>query len=234
MNSAPTKEIFARIAGCYDRLNRVMTCGIDILWRRRALAALQASFVGTVPSAILDEATGTADFAIGAAKKFPAAQITGLDMSEPMLSIGRTKVAKAGLETRVKLVEGNAEAISFPDASFDVVMCAFGYRNFPHKNLALAEAARVLKPGGRLLVLELFRMESRLFATFTSWWLNLLAWFFPRALRGDYIYLRASIEKTSSAAEFQSLAEAAGFVLQKGSFYWPSCHCLLFNKPSSL
>ena len=246
LNSAPTQAIFARISGCYDILNRVMTCGIDILWRRRALTALRSSFKGsvplalkgtvpdafkgTVPLAILDEATGTADFAIGAAKKFPSARITGIDMSAPMLAVGRQKVAKAGLVDRVTLLEGNAEALALPDASFDVVMCAFGYRNFPHKNLALAEAVRVLKPGGRLLVLELFRIESCLFATFTSWWLNLLAWFFPRVLQGDYNYLRMSIEKTNSAAEFKNLAESAGFVLQKGSFYWPSCHCLLFEQ----
>ena len=230
LNSAPTQAIFARIAGCYDILNRVMTCGIDILWRRRALAALRSSFKGTVPLAILDEATGTADFAIGAAKKFPSARITGIDMSAPMLAVGRQKVAKAGLADRVTLLEGNAEALALPDASFDVVMCAFGYRNFPHKNLALAEAARVLKPEGRLLVLELFRIESRFFAWFTSLWLDLLARFFPRSLRSDYVYLRGSIEKTASAAEFKNLAESAGFTLLADSFYLPSCHCLLFER----
>ena len=262
MNSAPTQAIFARIAGCYDILNRVMTCGIDILWRRRALTALRSSFKGSVPPAlkgtvpdafkgsvplalkgsvpdafkgsvplaILDEATGTADFAIGAAKKFPSARITGIDMSEPMLAVGRQKVAKAGLADRVTLLEGNAEALALPDASFNVVMCAFGYRNFPHKNLALAEAARVLKPEGRLLVLELFRIESRFFAWFTSLWLDLLARFFPRSLRSDYVYLRGSIEKTASAAEFKNLAESAGFTLLADSFYLPSCHCLLFER----
>ena len=230
MNSAPTQAIFARIAGCYDILNRVMTCGIDILWRRRALTALRSSFKGSVPLAILDEATGTADFAIGAAKKFPSARITGIDMSEPMLAVGRQKVAKAGLADRVTLLEGNAEALALPDASFDVVMCAFGYRNFPHKNLALAEAARVLKPEGRLLVLELFRIESRFFAWFTSLWLDLLARFFPRSLRSDYVYLRGSIEKTASAAEFKNLAESAGFTRLADSFYLPSCHCLLFER----
>lgn len=254
LNSAPTQAIFARIAGCYDVLNRVMTCGIDILWRRRALATLRSSFKGsvplaiegtvppalkgtvpsafegTVPLAILDEATGTADFAIGAARKFPSAWITGIDMSEPMLAVGRQKVAKAGLADRVTLLEGNAEALSLPDASFDVVMCAFGYRNFPHKNLALAEAARVLKPGGRLLVLELFRIKSSLFSWFTSLWLDFLARFFPRSLRSDYVYLRASIEQTTSAAEFKNLAEAAGFTLLADSFYLPSCHCLLFER----
>ena len=246
MNSVPTQAIFARIAGCYDILNRVMTCGIDILWRRRALTALRSSFKGsvplalkgtvpdafkgTVPLAILDEATGTADFAIGAAKKFPSARITGIDMSAPMLAVGRQKVAKAGLADRVTLLEGNAEALALPDSSFDVVMCAFGYRNFPHKNLALAEAARVLKPEGRLLVLELFRIESRFFAWFTSLWLDLLARFFPRSLRSDYVYLRGSIEKTASAAEFKNLAESAGFTLLADSFYLPSCHCLLFER----
>ena len=238
MNSAPTQAIFARIAGCYDILNRVMTCGIDILWRRRALTALRSSlkgsvpdaFKGTVPLAILDEATGTADFAIGAAKKFPSARITGIDMSAPMLAVGRQKVAKAGLADRVTLLEGNAEALALPDSSCDGVMCAFGYRNFPHKNLALAEAARVLKPEGRLLVLELFRIESRFFAWFTSLWLDLLARFFPRSLRSDYVYLRGSIEKTASAVEFKNLAESAGFTLLADSFYLPSCHCLLFER----
>ncbi len=225
---SPSRELFTRIAGCYDALNRVLTCGVDVLWRRRALAQL-ARLAGN-PQAVLDLATGTADLACGLGKTFPAARVTGLDLTPAMLEIGRAKVARAKLGGRVSLVEGNAEALDFPDASFDVVTCSFGFRNFPHKDRALAEAYRVLKPRGKMMILEFFRMESRVFSVFTSWWLGLWTRLLAHRLKADYAYLRQSIAHTTSAAEFTTLAEAAGFGKTKEMFYIPSCHCLYFQK----
>jgi len=224
------RGLFTRIAGHYDVLNRALTFGIDVLWRRRALAMLAA----VAPVRILDLAAGTADLSIGAARRFPSARVTGVDLTPAMLEIGRAKVARAGLTDRVELVEGDALALGFPDASFDVVTCAFGFRNFPDVDRALAEAARVLKPGGRLLVLELFRMESRLFARMTSLWLRFAAPLLARTAKGDYAYLRASIERTLTADDFTAAAERAGFVRVDGAFFRPSCHCLLLGKYGKL
>ncbi len=218
------RELFTRVAGRYDLLNRTLTFGIDVSWRRRALKLLDA------PTRVLDLATGTADLAIGIARRFPSAQVTGVDLTPAMLEIGRRKVAAADCTARIELFEGNAQALSFADASFDVVTCAFGFRNFPDKALALAEAARVLRPGGTLLVLELFRMESRLCARVTSEWLRLVAPLLARGTKADYAYLRASIESTVSAAEFTSLAENVGLRVERQGFYLPSCHCLKLRK----
>lgn len=221
------RGLFTRIAGMYDALNRVLTFGIDVLWRKRALKLLAAS---GDPSALLDLATGTADLAIAAARRFPSVRVTGVDLTAAMLAVGRRKVEKAGLSGRIGLREGDALALDLPDAAFDAASCAFGFRNFPDQARALGEAARVLKPGGRLLVLELFRMESRFFARLTSLWLRCVAPLFAGRSRGDYAYLRASIEQTVSAAEFVDKARRAGFELEREAFFRPSCHCLVLRK----
>ncbi len=222
------RGLFTRVAGRYDRLNRALTFGIDVSWRKRALALLDA------PTHVLDLATGTADLALGIVRRFPSAQITGVDLTPAMLEIGRRKAAAAGCAARVDLVEGNAQALPFADAAFDAVTCAFGFRNFPDKERALAEAARVLRPGGTLLVLELFRMESRLCAGMTSLWLRLVAPLLARGTQSDYAYLRTSIAHTVSAAEFAARAEKAGFVVERTRFFLPSCHCLKLRKYGKL
>lgn len=218
------RELFTRVAGRYDLLNRALTFGIDVSWRRRALTWL--SFPKSADRHILDLATGTADLAIALAHKFPAAHITALDLTPAMMEIGRSKVAAAGYNERIEFVEGNAQALPFSDHSFDAVTCAFGFRNFPNKQKALEEAARVLKPGGELLVLELFRMESHFFARLTSCWLRIVAPLLAHGTKSDYAYLRASIEGTLSAAEFVTLAEKTGFTVKCRSFFLPSCNCI--------
>jgi len=229
--SSPSRELFTRIAGGYDRLNRVMSWGTDVLWRQWALARLEAELAGgAAPTAILDLATGTADLAIAAAKRFPAARVTGLDATPAMLAIGREKVERAGLGDRIELIEGDAEAPNLAEGSFEVVMCAFGFRNFPHPELALAAAAKALRPGGRLLVLELFRNESRLLGWLTSAWLWVVSRCFVGSFKGDYTYLRNSITRTRSVPEFAELAKKAGFSPKSFKFYPPACHCLVFGK----
>ena len=114
--SAPRmRGMFTRIAGMYDRLNRVQSLGLDVLWRRRALARLAR--VSPAPRRILDLATGTADFALAAARRFPSARVAGVDLTPAMLEIGRRKVAAAGLADRVALEEGNACALARADGS---------------------------------------------------------------------------------------------------------------------
>lgn len=226
------REMFTRIAGMYDRLNHVLTLGVDVLWRKRALARLAGMGCLDVSNggSILDLATGTADFAILAAKKFASARVTGVDLTPAMLEVGRQKVERAGLSSRIVLKEGDASSLPCADASFDVVICAFGFRNFLNRDVALAEVRRVLKPGGRLLVLELFRPQSRLLGGLTSAWLRRVAPFFAGKARQDYAYLRSSIGNTCSSAEFIENARSKGLSDEFLTFFLPVCSCLLFQK----
>ena len=137
------RRLFTRIAGRYDLLNRALTFGLDLSWRRRALALLEA------PTRVLDLATGTGDLALGFARRFPRARVTGLDLTPAMLAIARRRIARAGCAARVAFMEGDATRLPFPDGAFDTVTCAFGFRNFPDPAAALAETARVLVQIGR-------------------------------------------------------------------------------------
>ena len=227
--SAPQmRGMFTRIAEMYDRLNRVQSLGLDVLWRRRALARLADE--AQSPHRILDLATGTADFAIAAARHFPGAHVTGVDLTPAMLDVGRSKVEAAGLAGRVSLEVGDACALACADASADVAICAFGFRNFPDRALALREVARVLTPGGHLLVLELFRLRCRPLAALTATWMACVARLFAGGAREDYAYLRASIGETCTEAEFGQLASAAGLEAVWRKFFFPACSCLLFRK----
>ena len=227
--SAPRmRGMFTRIAGMYDRLNRAQSLGLDVLWRKRALACLAR--VTPSPCRILDLATGTADFALAAARRFPSAHVTGVDLTPAMLEVGRRKVGAAGLADRIALEEGNACALSSPDGVFDAAVCAFGFRNFPDRATALCEVARVLAPGGLLLVLELFRPRFRVLAAATAIWMAGVARVFAGDAREDYAYLRASIGETCTAAEFGKCASDAGLVAVRRKFFFPACSCLLFRR----
>jgi demethylmenaquinone methyltransferase/2-methoxy-6-polyprenyl-1,4-benzoquinol methylase len=147
------EHMFDQIAFRYDFLNRFLSGGIDIWWRKKAISQLKS----LQPKTILDVATGTGDFAIISNKILHPEKITGIDISEGMLEIGRKKIIKAGLENKIELLQGDSEAILFPDNSFDAVTVAFGVRNFENLEKGLSEIRRVLKPGGKLVVLEFTR-----------------------------------------------------------------------------
>ena len=141
--SAPRmRGMFTRIAGMYDRLNRAQSLGLDVVWRKRALACLART--SPSPRRILDLATGTADFAIACARRFPDAHVTGVDLTPAMLEVGRRKVEAAGLSGRIVLEEGDACALACAKGSFDAVLCAFGFRNFPDR-----AASRACSQAGR-------------------------------------------------------------------------------------
>ncbi|MGX5820805.1 bifunctional demethylmenaquinone methyltransferase/2-methoxy-6-polyprenyl-1,4-benzoquinol methylase UbiE [Chitinophaga lutea] len=142
--------MFDGIAGRYDFLNRFMSLGIDVWWRKKALRMLRPH----QPQTMLDVATGTGDVAIMAVNILQPRHITGIDISEGMLSFGREKVAKAGLQDRITLQLGDSETINFPDHTFDAITAAFGVRNFENLEKGLAEMCRVLKPGGHAVILE--------------------------------------------------------------------------------
>ena len=130
--------------------NRVLSAGIDIKWRKKAITQLKKD----KPKQILDVATGTCDMAIISYRLLKPEKITGIDISEQMLKLGRKKIEKEGLTSFIELQTGDSETINFADNSFDAVTVAFGVRNFENLENGLKEMLRVLKPGGKLIVLE--------------------------------------------------------------------------------
>ena len=145
------REMFDSIAPAYDFMNRAMTMGIDRLWRYKAVRLLR----DCQHDDILDIATGTGDLAIKLARELDPIAVTGVDLSEGMIEIGRAKVAKEGLQEVVTLGIGDCLLLPFTDASFDVVTCAYGVRNFADLLAGYREMHRVLRPGGRAVILEL-------------------------------------------------------------------------------
>lgn len=143
------RQMFDTISGRYDGLNRIITFGIDQIWRKRLVRLVGKS----TPESILDVATGTGDLAL-ALTRTGASRIVGLDLAPGMLEIGRKKVSDKKLNQRIEMVLGDSESLDFPDASFDAVTVAFGVRNFEDLEQGLSEIYRVLKPGGILAILE--------------------------------------------------------------------------------
>lgn len=141
--------MFNNIAPKYDFLNHLLSAGIDRLWRK----ALVRKLAGKPHNLILDVATGTGDLAI-ASSKLMSAKITGIDIAEEMLAVGREKIRKKGLDGLITLEKGDSENIPFEGQSFDAAMVAFGVRNFENLERGLSEMYRVLKPGGVVYILE--------------------------------------------------------------------------------
>ena len=152
------QSMFDSIADDYDKLNHILSLDLDKTWRKRALRYI-TDLRGE--GDVLDIACGTGDFSIEIAKHGSELDVTGLDLSEGMLDVMRQKLAKEGLESRVRTMQGNAECMPFSCNSFDRVTIAFGIRNFEHREKALKEILRVLKPGGRLVILELSVPSNR-------------------------------------------------------------------------
>ena len=154
-------EMFDKIAFRYDFLNRFLSGGIDLYWRKKAIRELRphAEHTGT-PASVLDVATGTGDMAIMLTRELPGVRVTGIDISTGMLEIGRQKIARLQLEKQILLQKGDSESLAFPDAHFDAITVAFGVRNFENLEKGLREMWRVLKPGGKLVVLEFSRPRT--------------------------------------------------------------------------
>lgn len=142
-------DMFNNIAGKYDFLNHFLSLGIDKGWRKKAIAEIAR----VQPKTILDVATGTGDLAIAAAKLNPD-KIVGIDIAAQMLDVGRMKLKEKGLDELITMQVGDSEALPFADNSFDAITCAYGVRNFEHLEAGLKEMCRVLRPGGKLAILE--------------------------------------------------------------------------------
>ena len=145
------ERMFDHIAPAYDRLNHLMSLGIDRSWRRTALKWLRPHR----PQQMMDVATGTGDFALLAYRMLRPQSLVGTDISEGMMQVARRKAREAGLDERISFRREDCEALTFADASFDAVTVAFGIRNFEHLDRGLREMCRVLRPGGHLVILEL-------------------------------------------------------------------------------
>jgi demethylmenaquinone methyltransferase/2-methoxy-6-polyprenyl-1,4-benzoquinol methylase len=201
MTLAPdsVRTMFDRIAPVYDVMNRVMTCGLDMRWRK--LAARAAVRPG---DRVLDAACGTGDLAI-ADQKAGAARVTGLDFSEKMLERARRKAP-------LEWVQGDMLALPFADETFDAATVGFGVRNVADLELALRELRRVLQPGGRLAILEITQPRGPL-KPFFSLWFDRIVPLLGRVLPGGaaYTYLPASVKRFPPAEGLVELLESSGF-----------------------
>lgn len=202
--------MFDRIARRYDLLNRVLSAGIDVTWRKK-----MAKFLPAADNLhLLDLATGTADQIIYLLGSNRIARAIGVDLSEGMLTQGRKKIANLNLDNKVELRTGDACAIPFSDQIFDVVTISFGIRNVPDVQKSLHEMFRVLKPGGRALILEFSLPKS-------SWIRKPYLFYFRNVLpaigetiSGDevaYRYLNMTVEDFPHGPDFLKLMENAGF-----------------------
>lgn len=202
--------MFDRIAPTYDKLNHMLSLGIDRRWRRSAVDALGKH----KPQQILDIATGTGDFALLLAKRIQPQHIIGADISEGMMAVGREKVAKEGLQDTISFQYEDCMKLSFPDGSFDAVTSAYGVRNFQDLEKGLREMLRVLRPGGHLLIVELtppprFPMKQ-LFWVYAHVVMPLLG----RLISHDdsaYTYLPASMEAFPQPEQMEGILKRAGF-----------------------
>jgi demethylmenaquinone methyltransferase/2-methoxy-6-polyprenyl-1,4-benzoquinol methylase len=203
-------KMFDAIAPRYDFMNRFLSVGIDIGWRKKAIDL----FKKDAPQHLLDVATGTGDMAIMAAKRLQPKKITGIDISPKMLEIGRQKVAKEKGTTEIELLSGDSETINFADDTFDAVMVAFGVRNFENLEKGMREILRVMKPGALLVVLEFSKPKLGLIRGFYNVYMGTIApqlakWF--RQNKQAYQYLNESAKAFPDRNEFVQILNNVGF-----------------------
>ena len=207
-------DVFHSVAQRYDLMNDLMSAGLHRVWKDIMINPLNPP-KSDAPFALLDVAGGTGDISFRAARKAGAGfHATVCDINGDMLEVGRQRALKQYLEDKVSFVEGNAEKLAFPDRSFDAYTIAFGIRNVPQIELALAEAYRVLKHGGRFLCLEFSTVEvpglDKLYDLFSFNVIPQLG----RAVTGDaesYRYLVESIRQFPRPNAFAEMISAAGF-----------------------
>ena len=204
------EKLFDNIAPDYDKLNHILSLNIDKGWRKKAVREIIDT---QEPLTLLDVACGTADFTIEIAQKAAkGSKMTGIDLSEGMMRIGREKIAAAGVDATLE--QGDCEALTYPDETFDRISVGFGVRNFEHLPVGLKEMQRVLKRGGKLVILELSVPSN----AFVQWCYKL---YFLKILpaigglisgnRGAYEYLPASVLHFPAPDKFQAMLREAGF-----------------------
>ena len=203
------RQMFDSIAPAYDFMNRAMTLGIDIWWRRLAVKRLKR----IQPASILDVATGTGDFAIQLNESLHPQHITGIDLSQGMLDEACRKIKEKGLEEVILFEQGDCMALPMQDETFDALTVAFGVRNFEHLQQGYQEMARVLKPGGMLCVLELSTPTNRLIRWFYDLYtLHIIPWVgsLKSGDKSAYRYLPQSIAAVPQGDDMLQLMRNAG------------------------
>ena len=200
--------MFNAIAGRYDLLNHLLSGGVDFYWRRRALAAVRRRG----PARVLDLATGTGDFARAAGRLAPG-RVVGVDVAVDMVRIARAKLGDAS-GRGPDLMAGDAEMLPFRDRCFDLVTVAFGARNFDSVGAGLAEAERVLRSEGEVIVLEFSEPALPVFRQLYGFYFNRVLPLVGGLISGNreaYSYLPRSVGSFPQGTEFLELMEAAGF-----------------------
>lgn len=210
-------SMFSRIARRYDLANRLLSFGLDVWWRWRLVRAVRRGR----PLAVLDLATGSGDVAFALARKLPAAtRLLGMDFCQPMLDEAIAKRAAAAPRyDRVAFQQGDGLALPLPDRQFDAITISFGLRNMADRHRALSEMRRVLRPGGRLFVLEFSQPYGWFRPLYLFYLRRLLPWI-AGAVTGDkaaYVYLNESIEAFPGRPALTEELKAAGFAQVKAT-----------------
>jgi demethylmenaquinone methyltransferase/2-methoxy-6-polyprenyl-1,4-benzoquinol methylase len=203
-------EMFDQLAGRYDFLNRFLSAGIDVSWRRKAIKKLKK----LRPGSILDVATGTGDMAILACKILNPEKIIGIDISQQMLDVGRKKVEKEGLKDKITLEQGDSETINYSENTFDAVTVAFGVRNFESLENGLNEMLRVLRPGGEIVILEFSKPRRIAVRSLYNLYMGIVApevarWF--KQNKEAYAYLNRSTNAFPERRYFTEILNRVGF-----------------------
>lgn len=211
---------FDTIARDYDRMNHLMTAGLDRCWRRQAVKGLHGH--------VLDVACGTGDMVLELLKQ--GCSVTGVDLSEEMMAIARRKVESG------KWRVADAEQLPFPDESFDAVTCAFGVRNFVHLEQGLHEMLRVLKPGGRMVILELATPDSSFIRPFYNLYTRRIIPWLGQRLAGSreaYTYLPRSIERFPKGKEFLAILQRQGVRATERKITFGVCRMYVVDKEAA-
>lgn len=208
--AAQVERMFDNIAPAYDNLNHLLSLGFDKSWRRKAIDLLKPYR----PMHIMDIATGTGDFAIQACRILKPEKITGTDISEGMMNVGREKVKNAGLDKQISFAKEDCTSLSFPDNRFDAVTVAFGVRNFENLDKGLVEMHRVLTTGGHLVILELSEPQTfpmkQLYAIYSKAVIPTIGKLLSKD-NSAYTYLPQSIKLFPQGDAMRQILYKAGF-----------------------
>lgn len=202
-------KMFDNISSKYDLLNHVLSLGIDVLWRKKAIKILQQD----QPKFILDIATGTGDFAIEALSLNPD-KVIGVDISQGMLEEGRKKLKKKKLDHLIELQLGDSEKLLFPENNFDAVIVSFGVRNFENLEKGLSDMYRVLKPGGKTVIVEFSKPESFPMKQAYNFYFKHILPQIGKLVSKDndaYTYLPESVQAFPYGRDFIQILEKVGF-----------------------
>ena len=204
------EEMFDKIAFRYDFLNHFLSAGVDVGWRKKAIRQL----VSLQPKKVLDVATGTGEVAILAYKILKPEIIIGIDISEGMLDIGKKKIATLGLQKHIELLKGDCETIIFEDNSFDAVTVAFGVRNFENLEKGLSEIKRILRPNGKLIILEFTKPTLPIIKHLYNFYLNIITPALGKLIsknKNAYQYLNDSVQKFPEREVFINILKEIGY-----------------------